>query len=165
MSYQPLKIELLEVAGVNPSLRAMRNPMMSHGRSSADADKRLIAKLVQAGDEHAKAVRGVMAYFELKMQIGWMVEWDTYRVGVEVLSTSSTMHMDYRAMKGHDLADAKQQNLSDVVYTQTAMASYQALRRIYKQRRSHRHPDWQIFCDWIETLPYFDIMIMPESAS
>lgn len=33
--------------------------------------------------------------------------------------------------------------------------NYQQLKTIYQQRRNHRLPDWQVFCDWIETLPRF----------
>lgn len=33
--------------------------------------------------------------------------------------------------------------------------NYQQLKTIYQQRRYHRLPDWQIFCDWCETLPMF----------
>ena len=160
--YQPLQIKTLEVCGVTHALHAMRNPMLSHDKATTEADLKLAAKLIRAGDEHAKAIRGVIAYFELQMQIGWMIEWDTYRIGVEVLSTSSTMHLNHRGMKGADLAEAKQANLPNVRYTQTAMASYQALRRIYFQRRNHRHPDWQIFCRWIESLPHFSNLIVPE---
>jgi len=164
MSYIPLTIETVHHAGVRQALKAMRNPRMSHEKSSPEDDRKLAAKLIRAGDEHAKAIRGIVVWFEMEFQIGWMVEWDTYRIGVEVLSTSSTMYMDHAGLKGADLAAAKQANLSNVTYHQTAMASYQALRRIYKQRRNHRHPDWQIFCNWIETLPHFDKLIIPEAS-
>ena len=33
--------------------------------------------------------------------------------------------------------------------------NYQQLKTIYRQRRHHRLPDWQVFCDWCETLPRF----------
>lgn len=33
--------------------------------------------------------------------------------------------------------------------------NYQQLKTIYQQRRNHRLPDWQVFCDWCETLPMF----------
>ena len=33
--------------------------------------------------------------------------------------------------------------------------NYQQLKTIYQQRRFHLLPDWQIFCDWCETLPLF----------
>lgn len=159
MSYTPLKVETLEVCGLPWAMRAMRNPMLSHEKSSEEVDLKLATMLIKAGDEHAKAIRGVIVYFELQMQIGWMLEWDTYRIGVEVLSTSSTMYLDLKGMKGSELAEAKQANLPNVVYRQTTMASYQALRRIWKQRRHHRHPDWQVFCDWVETLPHFSELI------
>ena len=160
--YVPLKVTLLEVCGINHALKAMRNPHMSHDYANAESDMNLAARLVRSGDEHAKFSRGVIAYFEMDMQIGFMLEFDTYRVGVECLSTSSTMHTDLRGMKGPELAEAKQANLPNVIYHRTVMASYQALRRIHLQRRNHRHPDWQLFCSWIETLPYFDTLIMPE---
>ena len=140
---------------------------MSHHKSDdgGEGDLKLAAKLIKAGDEHAKAIRGIIVWADMEFQIGWMVEWDTYRIGVEVLSTSSTMHIDHRGLKGATLAEAKQKNLPNVVYKQTFCASYQALRRIYQQRRNHRHPDWQLFCDWIEKLPYFDTLIIPEKAN
>lgn len=157
--YKPLKIATLSVHGIEESLRAMRNPRMTHEKASLEADLALASRLIRAGDEHAKALRGVIVWAEADFQIGWMVEWDTYRIGVEVLSTSSTMYMDHSGLKGAELAAAKQANLPNVIYHQTFTASYQALRRIYHQRRHHRHPDWQIFCDWIEMLPYAEALI------
>lgn len=35
------------------------------------------------------------------------------------------------------------------------VTNYLQLKTIYKQRRNHRLLDWQIFCDWCETLPRF----------
>lgn len=33
--------------------------------------------------------------------------------------------------------------------------NYQQLKTIYQQRRHHKLPDWQVFCDWCESLPLF----------
>lgn len=33
--------------------------------------------------------------------------------------------------------------------------NYLELKTMYQQRRHHRLPDWQMFCDWCETLPMF----------
>jgi hypothetical protein len=33
--------------------------------------------------------------------------------------------------------------------------NYRQLKTIYQQRRNHRLPEWQEFCDWVETLPLF----------
>ena len=40
------------------------------------------------------------------------------------------------------------------------MFSYQTLRRIYIQRKNHRLPHWQVFCNWIETLPFAQELIL-----
>lgn len=39
--------------------------------------------------------------------------------------------------------------------------NYQALKTIYQQRRHHRLPEWQEFCDWCETLPHFMQLCFP----
>ena len=33
--------------------------------------------------------------------------------------------------------------------------NYQQLKTIYQQRRHHKLPDWQMFCNWCKTLPMF----------
>ena len=39
--------------------------------------------------------------------------------------------------------------------TAAMTTNYRQLKTIYQQRRNHTLPDWQMFCDWIETLPHF----------
>ncbi len=41
--------------------------------------------------------------------------------------------------------------------------NYRQLKTIYKQRRTHRLPEWQAFCDWCETLPYCEFIIGQEA--
>jgi len=152
--YIPLKVELLQLAGLGPSLEAMRLPL---GSTSIDFEKdiALASKLIKAGDDHAKAMRGIIAYVKMQMQVGFMIEFETYRAGVECLSTSSAMHTDLKQLQGAELAEKKQADLPMKYYTRIATISYQALRNMYFARRNHRHPDWQIFCiDFIENLPY-----------
>lgn len=38
--------------------------------------------------------------------------------------------------------------------------NYQQLKTIYYQRRSHRLPEWRVFCQWIETLPMFKELVL-----
>ena len=40
----------------------------------------------------------------------------------------------------------------------TVMLNYEVLAQIYRQRKNHRLDEWHTFCDWIETLPHFDII-------
>ena len=39
--------------------------------------------------------------------------------------------------------------------TAAMTTNYRQLKTIYQQRRNHALPDWQMFCDFIETLPRF----------
>ncbi len=167
--YIPLKIELLEVVGVDHSLRAMRLPFQSKKnlngtwKPTFQEDLKLAAGLIQKGDDHAKAIRGIEAYLQVEMQTGFMLEFETYRVGVECLSTTSTMHGELRGLRGTELAERKQAGLADHVYTRIVKASYQAIRNMYQARKKHRHPDWHIFCEFVEELPYFNNLIYPEA--
>lgn len=37
--------------------------------------------------------------------------------------------------------------------------NYRQLKTIYHQRRTHRLPEWQAFCDWLETLPHSEFIV------
>ena len=41
--------------------------------------------------------------------------------------------------------------------------NYRQLKTIYSQRKSHRLPEWRIFCKWIETLPMFKELCIGET--
>lgn len=167
MTYIPLKVELCNVYGSDEALEAMRLPKQSKGDSILQGqvgskDAKLAQSLILAGDDHAKAMRGILAYVRVHMQVGFMVEFETYTMGVTILSTSSSMHGELRGLAGPELAEQKQADLPEKIYIRMAFFSYQVLRRMYRARRGHRHPDWQIWRDFIETLPNFDKLIMPE---
>lgn len=40
----------------------------------------------------------------------------------------------------------------------TVMLNYEVLANIYKSRRNHKLDEWHTFCDWIEKLPYSEII-------
>ena len=40
--------------------------------------------------------------------------------------------------------------------------NYRCLKNIWRQRRSHKLPEWREFCKWIETLPYAKDLICYE---
>ena len=41
----------------------------------------------------------------------------------------------------------------------TAMLNYEVLHNIYFSRKDHKLDEWHVFCDWIESLPYSEIII------
>lgn len=40
----------------------------------------------------------------------------------------------------------------------TIMLNYEVLANIYKSRQNHKLDEWHTFCDWIETLPYSELI-------
>lgn len=40
----------------------------------------------------------------------------------------------------------------------TVMLNYEVLANIYKSRRHHKLDEWHLFCDWIENLPYSELI-------
>ena len=162
--YKPLEVTHLATKGISIALDAMRLPKPQTQHTSHADDLELAAKLIKTGDDHAKAMRGIIVWYELKCQLGWLIEYEQYEIGITRLSSSSAMHGELKTLTGVELAERKQADLPDKVYTIVDCASYQALRRIYIARKGHRHPDWQIFRRWIEGLGYFDKLIYPEGV-
>lgn len=47
----------------------------------------------------------------------------------------------------------------------TVMLNYEVLANIYKSRRNHKLDEWHTFCDWIEELPYSELIIGKEKKN
>ena len=41
----------------------------------------------------------------------------------------------------------------------TLMLNYEVLATIYRQRKDHKLTEWHTFCEWIETLPYAELIV------
>lgn len=41
----------------------------------------------------------------------------------------------------------------------TVMLNYEVLVNIYNSRKNHKLDEWHTFCDWIETLPYSELIM------
>lgn len=92
-----MKIETLEVAGFLPAMTAMRNPMNSWIKNDTTAeeigsnDQDLSKRLQKAGPEHCKHLRMIQVWATIEAPREWLIQLDTYRIGVEKVSCS-TMH-------------------------------------------------------------------------
>ena len=169
-----IDIKLIELSGFVSALQALRLPYGLECRSEMqvniqhtnnaffllnqgivdDKDEDLLKSLIRRGDEHAKVIRGIVAYVEINAPRYWYQEFATYRIGCEVLASESTMHMQGKGLSEEELVKMKNELPEGTMQKRIVMLSYQTLRRIYIQRRKHRLPHWREFCAWIETLPY-----------
>lgn len=167
-------VETLEIAGFVSAFKALRLSYGKEERSklwsgmtewddgtmesgwSAKFDPRdveLLQKLVRAGDEHAKVLRGVVVWARMTLPVYIWCELETYRAGHERLMSESTMHIDCKGLSGEELQRAKAEMPMGKELTKVDFFSYQCLRRIWMQRRNHRLPEWREICGWIERLP------------
>lgn len=189
MEETKFKAKLIEVAGFAPVLQALRLPfgkecrsdsdfdmkihdthdcddtddtflLISEGITLDDRDRKLLSTLVKRGDEHAKVLRGVQVWFEITAPRFWWQEFDTYRIGVEKLSSESTMHIQGQGLSEEELVAMKEALTEGTMQKRIVMLSYQALRRIWIQRHNHRLPHWRAFCDIIKTLPFAEDFIL-----
>jgi hypothetical protein len=183
-----IDVTILKTAGLDIVAKWQRLPMKRTERTDnlgAD-DVALMRKLVLAGDEHAKAMRMVVAWMLVRAPRYWWQQFDTYRVGVEKLS-ESTMHTLMRdgiwpkdftretpveavsvvrkyVRSGH-FEIAKASLPEGYLQTRLVMASYQALRRMWLQRRSHRLAEWCEFLVALEELPLAEKLIFAEERA
>ena len=47
--------------------------------------------------------------------------------------------------------------------TRNVMLNYEVLANIYHSRKNHKLDEWRKFCEWIETLPYAELIILDNS--
>jgi len=172
-------IRTLGVAGIGAAFSALRLPYGLEVRSGLkgywytgdsfnyvetvnvdEKDLTLLSKLVKGGDEEGKVTRGIVVWCEIEAPRYWWQEADTYGVGAVRMASNSTLHQQCRGMSTQELIDTKEHLEEGTIQKRVWMYSYQTLRRIYKQRHNHRLPHWWDFCEWIESLPYAEELIL-----
>ena len=177
-----MKIELLEISGMVSALEALRLPYNKEPMSEINRtlyarggvfnqrnginfdpggkDIALMQKLIVSGDEHAKPLRGILAYLDITAPIDWWVEAETYEAGHQRLFSASTMNTEGKGLKGHAL----RRELNSISYGREVRKidyfSYQTLRRIVRQRYNHRKEEWHFFIDNVRMLPYANELIL-----
>ena len=178
-----IEIKTIEISGMASVLQALRLPFGLECRSEVEwsgtlnedyqtpmlqteskcfineKDLTLLSTLIKRGDEHSKAIRGLIVYAEINAPRYFWQEMDTYRIGAERLSSESTMHIQGKGLSTEELVKMKDELKEGTMQKRVQMFSYQALRRIYKQRENHRLPHWHIFCEWIDSLPFSEQLI------
>ena len=73
------------------TVHSIKSPLES-GITLGPNDLRLAKSLVQKGPVHAKFQRGITAWFHINMPRSIWSEMDTYSVGVDMISSESTMY-------------------------------------------------------------------------
>ena len=130
-----IKVENIDVWGIEHAIRGMRNPMNSWDKSDSkwkyyrevtlpienvdvdvynyllgQNDLDLMKRLYRAGTEHRKYLRQIFVSMDITAPLYWWKEFDTYKVGT-VANSCSTMHKI--AAKEFELDDFSYEHLSN----------------------------------------------------
>lgn len=176
--------ETLEVAGLYAATRALRLPHNGKPRSEGDShcaidgydagtlhfvsntevslhpkDIQLMQNLQQSGDQHAKVLRGILAWVEIDAPIYFWWDLETYGVGHQRLCSASTMHTECKQLFGEELQKVKGEIPFGRMIKKVDYFSYQTLRRIAYQRHNHRLPEFHQMIAWMHTLPLAEELI------
>ena len=187
-----LKIEFRAVHGLEYAAEDVRMSFNSESAKQKDCfsagvemwedDVKLLSGLIAKGDSHAKVMREVVVWMVIEAPRYWWQEFDTYRVGVMEMSTS-TMHkilaspltlddfergsdiplyvIDYlnSLIRKGDLLQVKKNLPESFLQKRAVCFNYQVLRHIYFDRKNHKLPEWHTFIDTISLLPFYEEFI------
>lgn len=134
----------------------------------------------QMGTGHDSFLKGIVVNLDLTLPVKVWTELERY-THCNIVSSQSTMHrlsrmdMDNSFVKWVDDEIKERMKVLQIIYdeeptkenfyhlvyscptglklTARVTTNYLQLKTIYKQRRNHRLQEWQVICDWIETLP------------
>lgn len=176
-----------KVYGFDESVKASKYPMAVNTEDCNSVLTDTVKKLAnsQVGSGHDQFLTGIIVQFDLTFSIKAWVEAERYHF-FDFVSSQSTMHriakFDVESQCNEyvhfgtisivkSLLDCYNneptpENYLRLLYnipvgfrlTARMTTNYRQLKTIYKQRKNHRLPEWRTFCEWIESLPYSELI-------
>ena len=161
-----------------------------NGHPTALSEIKRAVRLVNAGDDnsgHKNFLTGILVTFNVTASNVWWMQFERYHF-IQIVSSQSKMHklkelstslkalelLSYDDITWFDesIEAYKRGEIdeTDLIYTcpmglqltAHCTTNYMQLRTIYKQRKTHKLPEWKKFCSWIKTLPYAEEFITGE---
>lgn len=105
-----IRIDNLQIYGIESAMRGMRNPMNSWDLNDTtdifigDNDLKLLLRLTKAGADHRKVLRQMFISCDITAPLYWWKEFDTYKVGVTANSQSTMHKLCSRPLTVHDFS-------------------------------------------------------------
>lgn len=84
---------------------------------------------------------------------------DCLEVVIQFLNTARDMFIDHDGKSKAAWWQMIQLLPSSYNQRATVQLNYAVLRNMYKSRKDHKLDEWHTFCEWVESLPYSDIII------
>lgn len=184
-----MKIKNVKIYDLEESFKASKYPMaVDTDDVNGDITPRIISLArTPKGEGHDQFLTGIRVAFDLTFTVKAWTEAERYRF-LEFVSSQSTMHriakfdlsqqyckyVDPRMIEIMEELKNRYNETGDpedylrLLYsnpcgfnlTARLTTNYRCLKTIYSQRKNHRLPEWREFCEWIETLPYAEELIL-----
>lgn len=137
------------------------------------------------GSGHDNWLSGITVHFDLTCTVKMWTEFERYHFA-QIVSSQSTMHRierfdiaeqcieyvdsrvidAFNAIKAEYIKDSTKENRLKLLYscptgiklTARINTNYLQLKTMFRQRQSHRLPEWRQFCHWVTMLPYSELI-------
>lgn len=100
---------------------------------------------------------------ERSMHAVWATPLDILKFTIEMLNSYREQYLT--TLDKDDWWQMIQLLPSSYNQKRTVMLNYEVLANIYKSRRNHKMDEWHTLCDWIETLPYSELITGKEGSA
>lgn len=186
-------IDNIHVYGLENAIRGSKFPMATDIQKVNDEVTNTTKKLgsCKTGTGHDQFLTGIIVQFDLTFTVKAWTEAERYSF-LDFVSSQSTMHriskfdldeqyIEYVDSRVIDIMNELKDKYNEtknpedylrLLYTNpcgfkltAAMTTnYRQLKTIYQQRKNHRLPEWREFCEQIEKLPYFKVIVLGEDG-
>lgn len=162
-----MQVKVLREAGYEESLLGLS---LSHNRPAEEMSQ-VAEKLYCKDDSESKFLRHIDVWLQVDAPRYWWMEMAEYRIGQHWIDdwewqSESTMHTLMKGISDEDFVEgtnpysidcveshirnnnflrAKANLPEGFIQARVVKTNYQAIRRIIKQRRGHKLPEWQEF--------------------
>lgn len=148
-------IKIIDFVGFKQAMFAMRNSYSNREYSDStysqmgENDLELLKKLVKAGDSHSKCLRMINVTMDITAPLYWWKQFDTYKIGVNCISTSTMHTIIKRPFTINDFSKEYIENVRlSIMYEVCAILN--SLRELYIDKKDKKY--------W-----YAIIQVLPES--
>lgn len=148
-------IKIIDFVGFKQAMFAMRNSYSNREYSDStysqmgENDLELLKKLVKAGDSHSKCLRMINVTMDITAPLYWWKQFDTYKIGVNCISTSTMHTIIKRPFTINDFSKEYIENVGlSIMYEVCAILN--SLRELYIDKKDKKY--------W-----YAIIQVLPES--
>ena len=181
-------IKNVNIYGLENSVRASKYPMSVDTDNCSTEMTPTVKKLAscEPGTGHDQFLTGIIVQFDLTFSLKAWTEMQRYHF-IDFVSSQSTMHRAAKFSIDEQCNEYVTENTINEVkslverYNESQSAedyltllynlptgfrltarmttNYRQLKTIYRQRKSHRLPEWREFCKWIESLPFSELIV------